>query len=172
MSVRAGSAAGDGASRNYSVQSDHLHYVVEARDREALTSGMRGLHVRLSRAINRVLGRCGKVFAESFHVHVLRTPIEVRNAVRYVLGNACKHGHGRRPGVPAIDPASSGRWFAFWATGPVRCNDRPAVARARHRWLTHGLLRIAPIDPLEVPGAWSDVGPTPAPRRRGSRGGR
>jgi REP element-mobilizing transposase RayT len=53
------------ASRNtfrviqFSVQSDHLHLIVEANDRETLSAGARGLAIRTARAINRVAERKG-----------------------------------------------------------------------------------------------------------------
>jgi hypothetical protein len=44
------------------------------------------------------------VFADRFHDHVLRTPTEVRNALRYVLGNAWRHGIRY---VDGLDPFTS-----------------------------------------------------------------
>jgi REP element-mobilizing transposase RayT len=66
----------------YSVQGNHIHLLVEAGDQTALSRGMRGLTIRIARAINRAAGRCGKVFADHYYAHELRTPAEVRRAVR------------------------------------------------------------------------------------------
>jgi REP element-mobilizing transposase RayT len=44
---------------HYSVQNDHVHLIVEAEDRFALARGMKSIAARFSRAVNRVLGRCG-----------------------------------------------------------------------------------------------------------------
>jgi hypothetical protein len=52
---------------------------------------MQGLGVRLARAINRAMGSRGKVFSDRYHDRILRTPREVRFALRYVLLNARKH---------------------------------------------------------------------------------
>ena len=71
----------------FSVQADHIHLVIEADGKESLTRGMQGLTIRLARAINRALGRKGKVFADRYHARILKTPAEVRNAVEYVLHN-------------------------------------------------------------------------------------
>jgi hypothetical protein len=38
-----------------------------------------------------VLGRKGKVFADRYHMRILKTPTEVKNALRYVLDNRWKH---------------------------------------------------------------------------------
>lgn len=69
---------------HFSVQGEHLHFIVEADGNRALSEGMQGLTVRLAKGLNRVMGRHGKVFADRFHAHVLDTPAEVRNALAYV----------------------------------------------------------------------------------------
>lgn len=98
---------------HYSVQSRHMHLICEATGERALSRGMQGLGIRLAKALNRALGRKGKVFADRFHSHVLKTPREVRNALRYVLGNARRHAFQRGELMPegALDPCSSGRYF-------------------------------------------------------------
>jgi REP element-mobilizing transposase RayT len=95
---------------HFSVQMDHIHMIVEANDKLALSSGMRGLSIRLARNINRVAGRKGNVFADRYHARALGTPLEVRHCLIYVLLNFRKHL--RRPA--AVDPASSGFWFQGW----------------------------------------------------------
>ena len=76
---------------HYSLQGNHAHLVVEANNREALGRGMKSIASRLAKAVNRVFKRSGPVLADRYHVHVLRTPREVRNALAYVLLNARKH---------------------------------------------------------------------------------
>jgi len=41
--------------------------------------------IRFARAVNRALGRRGRVLEDRYHVRVLATPLQVRNAIRYVL---------------------------------------------------------------------------------------
>ena len=75
-----------------------------------LSRAINGLAVRLARALNRLAGRNGKVFLDRYHAHVLKTPREVRHAVRYVLENF-RH-HLREDVAPAgADPCSSAAWF-------------------------------------------------------------
>ena len=95
---------------HHSIQSNHLHLIVEAADRATLTSGMRGLLVRLARALNRLWSRCGSVFADRFHERELRNPRQVRNALVYVLQNLRKHGIA----LAGPDPLSSGPQFDGW----------------------------------------------------------
>src|SRR5882672_3801717 len=88
----------------YSIQSNHLHLIAEVRDRRALSRGMQGLLVRITRALNKSWGRKGSVFADRYHARALCTPREARNALVYVFHNA-RH-HGAR--VAGVDPFSSG----------------------------------------------------------------
>jgi hypothetical protein len=88
------------------VQGNHLHLLVEAADKAALSRGMQGLAVRVARALNRVAGRRGKVFSDRYHSRPLATRREVANALRYVLQNF-RH-HLREDVVPrGADPCSS-----------------------------------------------------------------
>jgi hypothetical protein len=95
---------------HFTVQGNHLHLIVEADGTRAFVSGVRALSIRMARGLNRMMGRAGPVFADRFHAHVLRTPAEVRNAIRYVLGNF--ESHAERRGEPRstkgwVDPFSS-----------------------------------------------------------------
>src|SRR5688572_2419802 len=77
---------------HYSVQSNHLHLIVEGSCRNGLSRGLQGLAIRMARALNRLWRRLGSVFADRYHDRILRSPREVWNALRYVLNNARKHG--------------------------------------------------------------------------------
>jgi len=75
-----------------SAMGNHLHLIVEAENNMALTKGMQGLCIRLARQLNAALRRrSGRVFADHYHSHLLRSPTETRNALRYVSGNAEHH---------------------------------------------------------------------------------
>jgi REP element-mobilizing transposase RayT len=134
---------------HYAVLGNHLHLIVEAPDRRAVTRGMQGMAIRLAKRSNRWWDRRGSVFAERYHEHALRTPREVRNALAYVLLNARKHGLAVSASRP--DSYSSGAWFDGWNDGPRfdadRGRPRP-VLRARtwlqsFGWRRHGLVRLA-----------------------------
>ena len=76
---------------HYSIQHNHLHLIVESREKDALGRGMKAIASRLARAANRVFERSGRVLAGRYHLRVLESPREVRNAIAYVLLNARKH---------------------------------------------------------------------------------
>src|SRR5438094_9152174 len=99
----------------YSVQNDHIHFIIEADDGGLLSSGKRGLASRLARAVNRALSRRGSVWDDRYHARALATPRAVRHALVYVLMNFKKHGTA----VGEIDPCSSAAWFDAWRRGPA-----------------------------------------------------
>jgi REP element-mobilizing transposase RayT len=159
----------------YCVMGNHLHVIVEASHRVALSRGMQGLKVRLARRLNGVIGRRGTVFAERYHARILRTPMEVRNALSYVLGNARRHArqHGRMLARGWVDPCSSAPYFDGWRRRkPVkwsRSNDPweretaqeneapratgPPTMPARTWVLTTGWRKHGLLDVNAVPGA-------------------
>lgn len=79
----------------FSIQGNHIHLVVEAAGTKALSQAMQGLGVRVARGLNAMMRRRGKVLADRYHAHILRTPTEVRLAVHYVRGNFAKHTGAR-----------------------------------------------------------------------------
>ncbi len=149
---------GDFRLVHYSLQRDHAHLVVEADDTAALARGMKAIGARLARAVHRVFRRSGAVLADRYHVRVLKTPIEVRRAIAYVLLNARRHaaalGRKLRDG---IDPASSGAYFDGWKPGPTQGTwagaERPPPVAAARCWLLRvGWRRHGLVSTSEVPG--------------------
>jgi REP element-mobilizing transposase RayT len=49
---------------HFSVPSDHVHLVVEASDKQALSAGVRGIAIRLARYVNALVMRRGRFFAD------------------------------------------------------------------------------------------------------------
>ena len=98
----------------FSIQSNHLHFIVEAVGKIRLANGFRGLGRRLVRRLNARFERTGTLVASRYHARALRTPREVRN----VLLNARHHAGNRKLDRYWIDPCSSGAWFTGW-TRPV-----------------------------------------------------
>ncbi|HTE54763.1 MAG TPA: transposase [Kofleriaceae bacterium] len=165
----------------FSVQSNHLHLIVEADGADGLARGMIGLAVRLARRLNRLFGRRGRFFAERYHSRSLRTPTEVRHAVRYVLLNHRHHARREEPPrgaarAAAVDECSSGIWFDGWSTrlDPREVWQRELLSQPRPTafatvWLlTTGWKRRGLLDRDESPGAAPTIsgqgrkqGPTP-----------
>ena len=96
----------------FAVLGNHLHYIVQVEDNEALSRGMQGLLIRTAKALNKLWGRKGKVFAERFHSSLLKHRWALIRAIRYVLQNGRKHGIRLPADRP--DPYTSGPWFKGW----------------------------------------------------------
>ncbi len=142
---------------DFSVQGNHIHLIVEARDATCLARGIKGFCVRVARGLNAVMGRKGTVFAERYHVRVLRTPREVHHARCYVVNNARRHGaqRGRSYESGWTDPYSSAAWFDGWRkqARPVAPSTGPPLVAAPKTWLMRkGWRRHGLLDPAHVPG--------------------
>ncbi|MFN7974261.1 MAG: hypothetical protein U0166_18245 [Acidobacteriota bacterium] len=143
---------------HFSVQDTHLHLIVEAEGKGSLWRGATGLAVRIARGINRLRGRRGQVIAERYHVHVLRTPREVRNCLAYILNNAAKHAWGprsvREP-FGGVDLFTSGIYFDGWREQNMVTfvpKGPPPRVPARTWLLREGWLRRGRIDFFEIGG--------------------
>lgn len=74
---------------HFSLQSNHVHLIIEPVSKDILTKGMRSLTITFAKGLQK-----GKVQVERYHLHVLRTVKEARNAAFYVLFNNQKHEKG------------------------------------------------------------------------------
>ena len=159
---------------HFSVQRDHIHLVVEADSKTALSRGMQAFAIRVAKAINRFLGRRGQVFDDRYHAEVATNPRQTRNIVRYVILNARKHGeHTLVPlhwSATYVDPYSSARYFdgftrdigppatdihnteATGATGTTNTTGAAPVAPAQTWLLRVGWRRHGLICPNATPG--------------------
>ncbi|MCC6994476.1 MAG: transposase [Deltaproteobacteria bacterium] len=147
---------------HFSVQGDHVHLVVEAADGQALARAIKGLSVRIARALNKVLGRTGAAFADRYHARALRSPSEVRRALAYVLCNYRHHAAAKREFLSRwwIDPCSSGWYFTGWRGRngrPVqgswaRRRSAPRLAEATTWLLKIGWQRAGLIEVHHLPG--------------------
>ena len=136
---------------HYSVQANHLHLIVEAENKKALSSGMRGLAVRMARRVNKLLFRRGRFLADRWHGRALASPSQVRNALVYVLQNHKKHFPSKL--TPALDTHSSVHWFdglakpipsSFRSIGPPSvCSPRTWLPRIG--WRRHGRIRASEV---------------------------
>jgi REP element-mobilizing transposase RayT len=86
---------------HFNVEPNHLHLITEASSKQSHARGLQGLEVRISRQINKQLGRTGSLFDDHYHSRALESPREVRNALRYVLNNARHHAAERGDTITA-----------------------------------------------------------------------
>jgi hypothetical protein len=128
---------------------------------------MQSFAISAARHVNTALGdgerrRRGKVFADRYHVEVIKTPTQARHTLKYVLNNWRKHGEDRE-GLPStwlVDPFSSGVSFPDWAElegkplmWPIRETYDPLIVRRPASWLLEEGWKLAgTISAREVPG--------------------
>ena len=107
-----------------SIQKSHLHLLVEADNKLALSRGMQSFLISAAKHINREFSvrmkleqrRRGSVFTDRYHQEIIETPRQARHALAYVLNNWRKHREDRRPGTETwnVDPFSTGLHFMGW----------------------------------------------------------
>jgi REP element-mobilizing transposase RayT len=153
-----------------SIQRDHVHLIVEADNKVALSRGMASFQISAAKHLNRAFSesqrlsvrRRGTVFPDRFHEEIIKTPKQARNALAYVLNNWRKHreDRGELQRTWNVDPFSTGALFSGWkALEPqlvmwrLRDTYDPLVVYFPKTWLLyegwrrHGLLGFD-----EVPG--------------------
>jgi putative transposase len=151
---------------HFSVQSNHIHLLVEAADQSCVTRGMKGFAVRVARRLNSLLASRGTIFGDRYHARALKTPREVRNALVYVIFNHKKHGRTYR-----LDPCSSASYFDGWSDGARLPGGSVAdwpVAPGETWLLKHGWKRRGSVGPddgpcIARPGAHAGKGMTSRP---------
>jgi len=133
-----------------SIQSNHLHLLVEADDKRALSRGMQGFAISAAKRLNRELRRArGEVFAFRYHATTITTPTQARNAICYIVNN-WRHHRCDRYSTLRADPYASAHAVAEWNL--ERHPDQLPVVRATTWLLTHGYKLGKAIRPDEVPG--------------------
>jgi REP element-mobilizing transposase RayT len=109
---------------HFTVQFDHIHLFLEPKNNPELTQGMRSLICSLAERVRRSRGlkKLNQFVKERYHLHILRTPQEVKNAVRYILGNTIKHSGILKVLCPYTFTYKSAAEFSldpprFWLSG-------------------------------------------------------
>jgi REP element-mobilizing transposase RayT len=116
---------------HYSVMGNHVHLIVEALDQVALARGLQGLGIRIARALNRVMRRSGRVVADRYHAHILKTTTEVRRARHYLLTNARRHYGQLGPDrFSSVEPvAAAHTWLLAHAHAHAPARGSPTARR-------------------------------------------
>ena len=110
-----------------SVQGNHVHLLVEADGKEALSRGMRGLAIRLAKGMNRMMGKPGQVIADRYHARALRTPTELRTVMHYL-----RHNH--RHHVPCVATGFVDRFVASTVEGSCEFLAAPTLWLLKVGW--------------------------------------
>jgi REP element-mobilizing transposase RayT len=148
-----------------SIQRDHIHLLVEADHKMALSRGMQSFQISAAKHLNRAISvarelatrRRGTVFPDRFHQEIITTPKQARHTLNYVLNNWRKHreDQGAIQRTWKVDPFSTGALFGGWkelenalVRWPLRETYDPLVVYFPKTWLLsegwrrHGLIRL------------------------------
>lgn len=116
---------------HFSLQSNHVHLILECVNNKALANGMKSLAGGFGRAIRKCGGGEGPVFKGRYHLQLIKKPKQMKSGLAYVLLNQSKHEEL----VPYSDRFSSSAHFHQWKkllgkdTGPL------LPSRQKHRRL-------------------------------------
>ncbi|HEX3478503.1 MAG TPA: transposase [Kofleriaceae bacterium] len=155
-----------------SIQRTHVHLLVEANDRGALSRGMQGFQISAAKHLNAAISkgkpgsrRRGVVFPDRYHAEIITSPRQARNALSYIANNWRKHQEDLRTPMSewTIDWFSSAVMFTGWAEygdepflwrGPPTYD--PLVVYQPRTWLLReGWKKSGPISCREIPSSKS-----------------
>jgi REP element-mobilizing transposase RayT len=134
---------------HFSIQTNHVHLIVEGRDHETVTRKLWSLMVSFAKRLNAMLGsRRGKVWADRHYRRDVVGSREMNAVLRYVFNNAKKHGE-----IPAhvimLDPYSTAWTFDGWEIEIPTPNNSDHWPRPAPRtrllkidWIRHGRLAL------------------------------
>jgi REP element-mobilizing transposase RayT len=145
-----------------SIQRTHIHLLVEADHKLALSRGMQSFQISAAKHLNRAVSvrsiergtaayrkavrerRRGTVFPDRFHQEIITSPRQARRALAYVLNNWRKHreDRGELQRAWTVDPFSTGVVFDGWKERaealfymPYRDTYQPMVVYLPKTWL-------------------------------------
>jgi len=163
-----------------SVQGTHIHLLVEASGKAALSRGMQAFQISAAKRMNAVVKqvdpetneprrRKGRVFSDRYHAEVITNRRQARHALAYVLNNWRKHCEDRGSSA-RVDRYSSGISFRGWTAFEdpsfaftMPADHEPMVVWEPKTWLLSvGWMLYGRIDFYEVPS--SPRKPTTKPR--------
>jgi REP element-mobilizing transposase RayT len=152
-----------------SIQRDHVHLLVEADDKVALSRGMQSFQISAAKHMNRAISvkrqlavrRRGTVFPDRFHQEIITSRKQARHTLNYVLNNWRKHreDQGQLQRSWKVDPFSTGAQFGGWkelehamVMWPLRETYDPLIVYLPRTWLlTDGWQMYGLIGTREVP---------------------
>ena len=152
-----------------SIQGSHIHLLVEASGKTALSRGMQAFQISAAKRMNAVVKqvdpethevkrRSGKVFSDRYHAEVIANRRQARHALAYVLNNWRKHREDQSL-TWKVDRYSSGISFRGWKAFADRsfaftvpADYEPMIVWEPKTWLlSRGWMLYGRIDFYEVP---------------------
>lgn len=83
---------GDAKMLAWVLMPDHVHWLLQLGERDALSSVVNRLKSASGRYVNHVRGTAGAVWAKAFHDHALRKEDNLQDMAHYVVANPLRAG--------------------------------------------------------------------------------
>jgi putative transposase len=83
---------GDAVMLAWVLMPDHAHWLIQLGDSDDLSMVVSRLKSASARAVNRILGRNGRLWAATFHDRALRREDDLRIIARYIVSNPLRAG--------------------------------------------------------------------------------
>ncbi|MBC7538614.1 MAG: transposase [Bacteriovorax sp.] len=88
---------------HYTLEHNHVHLLVEARDNQILHQGMQAFGITFAKAINKLKHLKGVVYKHRYHFRKVNSPHELKSVLHYIFRNGIKH----KRTMSMIDPYNS-----------------------------------------------------------------
>ena len=99
--------AGNVQSLAFVLMPDHLHWLLELKNRKGLSAVIAVVKSFSAREINQKAGTSGQIWQSGFHDHAVRTEVDLKSLARYVVANPLRAGIVKRIGDYPL-------WDAVW----------------------------------------------------------
>ncbi|MEO6976160.1 MAG: transposase [Gallionella sp.] len=101
------SVLGEAAMLAWVLMPDHVHWLIELNEHDALSDVVNRIKSASARRANRVLQSKGALWAAAYHDHALRAEDDLPDTARYVIANPLRAGLVKRLGDYPF-------WNAIW----------------------------------------------------------
>lgn len=88
---------------HYTLEYNHVHLLVEARNNKVLHQGMQAFGISFSKAVNRIKAVCGHVYKHRYYLRKLSSRKDVKIVMHYIFRNGVKH----KRALSIFDPYNS-----------------------------------------------------------------
>jgi REP element-mobilizing transposase RayT len=76
---------------HYTLEYNHVHLLVESVDNKILHKGMQAFGITIAKAINKIKKTKGTVYKNRYHLRLINSPKQLKNALHYIFSNGIKH---------------------------------------------------------------------------------
>lgn len=110
---------------HYSLEYNHVHLLVEARDNQIIHQGMQAFGISFAKAINKIKFLKGRVYKNRYHFRKITSLRDYKNVLLYIFRNGIKHKRTQS----LFDPYNSMVYEKLISANMTRVIDKSLVLR-------------------------------------------